>query len=147
MSQGPAGLSLDEATIEHHSGGTVLTWLRRPLLITRVTGRLTLVAARTIDNATRRLIQPGGRYLSFHDWEDLDDYDSDARRLLVEASARNRASIEQTHVLLRSRIIVAALDTARIFLKHIVPHSSRSTFEAELHKALKRNNSSAPPAP
>ena len=122
-------------------------WMRRPLLITRATGTLTVAAAQTMDLATRRLVQPGGRYQSFHDWEDLTDYESDARRLLTDASARNRAHMDRTHILLRSRLLVAALDAARMFLKHIVPYSSRAVFEDELRKALRGNlgTSSRPP--
>lgn len=140
MNQGPAGLPLEEAEIEHHSGGTVRIWLRPKLLVSQVTGRLTLVAARKLDLATLRLIQPGGRYMSFHDWEQVDDYDSEARRLLTDASARNRSHIEKVHVLIRSRIVVAALEAARGFLKHITPYSSRAQFEGELRRMLKADS-------
>lgn len=137
MERGPAGLPLEEAEVERHSGGRVCTWLRPGVLVSQVSGRLTLVAARKLDVATRKLIRPGERYMSFHDWEQVDDYDSDARQLLTDASARNRAHIDRTHILLRSRIVVAALDAARVFLKHLQPHGSRAPFEDELRKALK----------
>ena len=84
--------------------------------------------------ATQRLVRPGGRYVSFHDWEQVDDYDSDARQVLTDASARNRAYFDRTHILLRSRIVVVALDAARVFLKHLQPYSSRALFEEELRK-------------
>lgn len=149
MAKGPAGLLLDDAEADVHAKGTVHIWMRRPVLVIRATGTLTVQATRTIERATVRLVQPGGRYLSFHDWEEVEDYESEGRRILMEASARNRAHIDRTHVLLRSRLIVAALDAARIFLKHIVPYSSRALFEAELRKALQgpsREGARPPPA-
>lgn len=137
MTQGPAGLPLAEAEIESYSGGRVCVWLRPRVLVSQVSGRLTTAVAHRLDVATRKLIRPGERYLSFHDWEQVDDYDSDARQLLTEASARNRAYIDKTHILLRSRVIATALDAARVFLKHLHPYSSRAPFEDELRRALK----------
>jgi hypothetical protein len=137
MSPGPAGLPLEEAEVEVHPGVRVCTWVRPRVLITQVSGRLTVVAARKLDVATRKLIQPGVRYQSFHDWEKVDDYDSEARQLLTDASARNRQYIDRTHILIGSRIVVAALDAASVFLKHLQPYSSRALFEDELRKALR----------
>jgi len=146
MSRGPAGLPLEEAEAEIHAKGTVHVWMKRPLLVVRATGTLTVVAARAMANAAHRLVEPGGRYMSFHDWEDLTDYESEARRILTEASARHRANMERTHILLRSRLLVAALDAGRVFLKHIVAYSSRDAFEAELRMAL-QNKLGAPTRP
>lgn len=147
MSKGPAGLLLDDAEADIHAKGTIHVWMRRPVLVVRATGTLTAHAARTIDAATVRLVQPGGRYVSFHDWDDVDDYESEGRRILTDASMRNRAHLERTHILLRSRLIVAAIDAARIFLKHIVAYSSRSLFESELRKALQGSTRPEPRTP
>jgi hypothetical protein len=115
----------------------------RGILVSRVEGCLTVEGARALGNQMEQQTRADGKHLGFHDWEEMTNYDDDARVHLTEIVRRMRPQLEGVHILLRSRIVAFGVRTANIIIKVIQVHTERAPFEQALRDAILRKRVSA----
>ncbi|MEO8798896.1 MAG: hypothetical protein ABI551_13495 [Polyangiaceae bacterium] len=94
------------------SGGRLTVDVVSPrMLQTRMVGHLDLQLARQFLAILEGWVNLGGSNLvAFHDWEELVDYESEARILLTPWSKANRTKFEGIHMLIRGRAIAWGLN-------------------------------------
>ena len=73
-----------------------------------------------------------GRATGFHDWEGMETYDAECRKVLTEWTIRHRAKIEGWHILVRSKLVAMGVATASLLIGGgtIVSYTDREKFEA-----------------
>lgn len=131
-------LPIEIARTQHDAEGAVAVWMvrDRAVFVTRASGKMTVERARLIEDASLEMARLFGRYTSLHDWDDLTDYEVEARLRLVALGVRLRDAGD-VHLLVRSRIIVAAVKTAQAILKNLHLQSERDAFDQALAAALR----------
>jgi hypothetical protein len=70
--------------------------------------------------------------VGFHDWEDMNTYDAECRKVLTEWTLRHRGQIEGWHILVRSKLVAMGVATASLLIGGgvIVSYNQRDKFEA-----------------
>ena len=124
--------------------GGVEVW--RPgtgLLVTRVTGYLSLDGAQVIARTFRPQVEEDGSCTSFNDWGEMDDYDSEARVLLTRAVYELLSSVKGGHFFVRSRVVAFGVQVANVVLRRFTLHPSEASLQRELSGALENRG----PAP
>lgn len=130
--RGYPGLPLEEARVVQDARGAVAVWARTTgLLVTRALGTMSAARARTIEEGVEQIARRTPRHVAFHDWEDLTDYEVEARLRLTQLAIRFR-EVTEVHIIVRSRLIVAAVEAAGAILKNLEIHRSRSDLERAL---------------
>jgi hypothetical protein len=130
--RGYPGLPLEEARVLQDTRGAIAVWARPSgLLVTRALGKMTAAHARQLEAGVDAILRRTPRHVAFHDWEDLTDYEIEARLRLTQLAIRLR-DVSEVHLVVRSRLIVAAVDAAGAILKNLQLYASR----AELERAL-----------
>jgi hypothetical protein len=85
-----------------------------------------------------RLKQAGGKIYIFHDWMEMTGYDSQTRYRLTKWSAEYRASYEEVHLAVRSRIVAMGVQVANIALGGFMRvHTGIAGLELELARVLR----------
>ncbi len=81
-----------------------------------------------------------GRMLAFHDWEEMETYDSECRKVMTDWTLRHRHMVERGHILVRSKLVSMGVTTASLLIGSdlIVAYTQRSAFEAVLRPHLHR---------
>lgn len=142
---GYPSLTIESARTHHDAEGALALWVLsdRALIVSRARGKMTVPRARMIEDAAEEMARTAGRYTALHDWEELSDYEIEARLRLVAAGVRlrNRGNV---HLLVRSRLIFAAVRAAQAILDNLRVHEARASFEAEL---VQRTHAARPPPP
>lgn len=123
-----------------HDGRNVLHIWRpaRTLLVTRVEGLFTVEGGLAVVAAFRRTVAEDGRAVVLHDWELMTDYDAEARIGLTRAAIELIRSVDASHLLVRSRVVAAAVNAANLVLQILEVHNSRADFHAVVREALAR---------
>lgn len=118
--------------------GTVLVWEPAPrLYVTRVVGVLTADGAQAIETAGRRAIAKfGGNQVIFHDWEDMTDYEPEARTRLTNVGLELTRQTEVIHLLTRSTVVRLAVKAASLVIRTMRTHDDRRSFESDLRRTL-----------
>ncbi len=120
--------------------GTMFMWRPAPkLFVSRVEGHFSVAHVHAMIAANRRVITEDKRVVGYHDWEGMTDYDAEARSVITRFGAEVKSVNDGTFILLRSKIIVAAVQAANILLRNITAYSERDAFEAALRDAVRRN--------
>jgi hypothetical protein len=103
-----------------------------------MTGNLDLNLAREFLAHLERWVRLGGQGLmAFHDWELVEDYDTEARNLLTPWSKLNRPKFERVHMLVRSRALAWGIRIVNSITNDVmVAHHSRDSFEEARRRAL-----------
>jgi hypothetical protein len=130
---------LPHADAQHYrtDRGEARVWTPRGgLVVTQVTGQLSIGAATAVASAVRRIAMSGVRVTNVHDWEGMTDYEPQARVILTEAGRDLQKQIEMNHILLGSRIVTLAVQAASLVIPNIKVHPSRATFEATLRRSM-----------
>jgi hypothetical protein len=125
--------------------GGVEVW--RPatgLLVTRVTGYLSLDGAQVIASTFRPQVAEDGWCMSFNDWGQMDDYDGEARTLLTRAVYDLLSHVKGGHFFVRSRVVAFGVQVANVVLRPFTLHPSEASLQRELSGAL-ANRGRAPP--
>lgn len=107
------------------------------LLTSKMTGRLNVPLAQEFLNHLDAWVKLGGDHLmAFHDWEAVEDYDTDARTLLTPWSKQHRPKFDRVHMLVRGRTLAWGISIVNSITNDvIVAHHSRGTFEDALRRA------------
>ncbi len=130
------GLPIEDARITRGANGAMALWTKPSgLVITRAVGKMTTSCARALEDATEQMVRARPTHVALHDWEELTDYEIEARLRLTQLAVTYR-NVTVSHILVRSRIIVAAVDAAQAILKNLHVHGTRTAFEAELQRHL-----------
>ncbi len=78
-----------------------------------------------------------GPLLIFHDWQDVQRYDPEAKTLLRRWAEHHNDAFEVCHYLLRSKILTMVIAVASLALRRdLVATSERAKFEALLQRSL-----------
>ena len=101
------------------------------LIFTKMSGSLDLALAQHFTATIDAWLKPRrGTLFGFHDWEGVQDYDSEARLLLTPWTKLQGPRFERIHMLLRSRALVWGLKLVNSLTgDHVTPHHSRATFD------------------
>jgi hypothetical protein len=130
-------LSSRSAQVVSTPTGTLKFWRPgRGILVTQISGVLTDGMASVLEAVGRRLHAEDGRATSFHDWEELIDYEAASRVRLTELMRQLLASSDGTNVLVRARMIVLAVDAARVASPQLRVYEDRAAFEVALRDTL-----------
>lgn len=119
--------------------GTLSIWLPRPgLLATHASGHLSLAQIHAIIAAGDQT-RGEGTLLAFHDFFEVQTYDSAARTAMTAWGFRIRASVERVHFAIGSRLVRMGISVASMALGGmLVTYDAVAPFEAELTDALTR---------
>ena len=82
--------------------------------LTRSRGHLSLPMVQGWMEAIEPELQRGVVFDSFHDWEEMESYDSEARRVLTGWALRSRANVRTTTFLVSSRLVAMGVSTASL---------------------------------
>jgi hypothetical protein len=101
------------------------------LLTTTMSGRLDVPLARHFLACLDAWVKPSASgLLAFHDWERLEDYDSQARDLLMPWAKAHRPKFEAVHMLVRNRAIAWGIQIANHLTDgNMTTHHQRESFE------------------
>lgn len=119
--------------------GTLYLWRpARGLLVTCVVGVLRTDAAAAIETSVLKSASDEGRNISFHDWEEMTNYDSESRVRLTAAAQHALKHCAGIHFLVRSPIVALGVRTANLMLGgRCTLHPSRAAFERALRQLLR----------
>lgn len=125
--------------------GTVRAWHPAPgVLATSAEGVLLDEAAAKIEQMARRMAAEHGTIVGFHDWERLQNYETEARiRLTGLVRSLGRQS-ESASFLVQSRIVALGIHAASILVPGLLVYTRRSEFEDALEQAVRRRMSAGP---
>ncbi len=122
------------------SSGKIRVWtLARNLYVTQGEGHMQDDHAAFLEEyGEERLRRAGGKIYIFHDWMEMTGYDSKTRYKMTTWSAEHRASFEEVHLAVRSRIVAMGVQVANIALGGFMrAHTGIATLELELARVLR----------
>lgn len=123
--------------IHRSAKGTVSLWDPAPgIVFSYVTDVLTAEGALAIETATRRSMARFGPQIIFHDWDEMTDYETEARAQLTQFGMEARKSFDGVHMLVRSKIVQFGVQAANLVVRRIQLYEARAPFEAALRRAL-----------
>ena len=133
----PKGVS---HTFTKDTGTITTTTYGSRLVLVRITGHLDLEITPHLMRPIDRVMHSGLRVVVFHDWGEVESYESKVRTQLTEWALKNRQQIEAVHVLQRSRMVAMAVSVANLALGGMLnSYMDRARFEKafiEVHKTL-----------
>ncbi len=107
------------------------------VLASRLTGMGSGPVADRIVAFGDALLRQVPRIWIFHDFTDVNGYQSDARKRLVAWGVDRRNAIAVTHVLFRSKLVSMGVGLARVLLRgQLEGHADRARFDAALGKTI-----------
>jgi hypothetical protein len=120
------------------SRGELTVWMPAPgILVTRASGHIDGAIAAHFIEAGNAVIQRDGKLAGFHDWAEVNTYDSAARSRLTSWGHDVRASVREVHFLTASKILSMGIAVASILLRDMLTaHRDRAEFESALRAAL-----------
>jgi len=117
--------------------GTVRTWHPAPtVFVNRIEGFLTVQGARAINVAARRVIASDGRLIVFQDWEEMTDFEREARIEMTRVGTELRRYVDGSYFLLRSRILKLAVQVGNVILGNLKVLPSRAAMEQLLRATV-----------
>lgn len=136
----PSDLAGEPTEVHRAPNGTMFMWRPAPrVFLTRVEGHFSAAHANAIITLNRRMIAEEKRFASFHDWEGMSNYDAEARNALTGFGVEVKSTSDGVHILLTSKLIVAAVQAANVLIRNITAYSDRNAFETALRDAVRRN--------
>lgn len=115
-------------------------WRPAPkVFLSRVEGHFSAAHANGIITVNRRILAEEKRFITFHDWEWMTNYDAEARSTLTSFGVEVKSASDGVHILLTSKLIVAAVQAANVLIRNITAYSDRERFEIALRDAVRRN--------
>jgi hypothetical protein len=108
------------------------------ILVTRVTGHLSLEGAQAIARTFRPQIADDGWCISFNDWGRMDDYDGEARVLLTRAVYELLSYVRGGHFFVRSRTVAFGVQVANVVLRRFTVHPSEASLQRALFFSVRR---------
>lgn len=136
----PSFSYLPAAQAQTHRSERTLLYLWHPapgVIVTRVEGHYTGEAAAFANAFTLRHAKTDPRLLFLHDWWELDDYDRQARELLVAVGSEIAPVTDRNHILLRSKLVAFGVQAASFILRNIITYTDRAPFERALAEAVR----------
>lgn len=109
--------------------------------MTRIDGHADLAVARFYIARAQREMLTERRLRVFHDWSGLTGYDPDAREALREFGAANDDTRVRVHLLVRSKIVSMAIQTASLVMRReFHATSDAAVFEQWIEKTLRQGS-------
>jgi hypothetical protein len=106
--------------------------------VTRARGHLSLAMAEGWMACIEPQLRRGVIYDSFHDWEAMTSYDSEARRVLTTWALRSKRNVRTTTFLVASRLVAMGVSTASLATTLVGMTMSATRVRAEFEAALTR---------
>ncbi len=107
------------------------------LFVTQFSGRLSVALAECITAYSDERLARGGSCLGFHDWEEMLQYDRDARAHLMAWTLRMRERIEALHFLVSSKFVHMGVTVGNLTLgMSLQAYTARDRFDAALRHAM-----------
>lgn len=127
----------DQAESFHSPECTVQLWRpTRGVFASRIRGVMKPDAELALEMMMRRVAAEDQRFVAFHDWEKMTDYDTESRVRLTRAVLDIRKSVEAAHLLVSSRIVALGVQAANLVVKILTVHTTRGTFDTALRDAV-----------
>ena len=106
------------------------------MLITRLRGFGSIECVRFYTDRAEQEMHTGP-LLIFHDWQDVQGYDPEAKNLLKSWAKRHSKAFEVCHYLIRSKILTMVIAVASLTLgRDLIATSERAEFEAKIRRSL-----------
>lgn len=126
---------------ERDEQGALEIFLPKPgVLITRASGRLSGQMAHAWIGAIDPMFRRGMVMTTFHDWDEMESYDSSARRLLTGWLLANTKMVSRAEFLVSSKIVSMGLSAANLATTlaglSMTSHTVRAEFEQAVMRAL-----------
>jgi hypothetical protein len=119
--------------------GTLALWAATPsLVVGRVRGHLEDAFVDAMLAQGEASLRAEGKTRTYHDWEESTGYTPIARLRLTEWTLRHLGSMQEMHILVRSRLLAMGVEVARLTLggRVLVPYVDRRLYENHLLTAL-----------
>ncbi len=97
------------------------------------------LANRMLEHAEQRLATTLGSFVAFHDWSELDSYDTAVRLRLTGWVLRHRKRFDSIHILCQSKLVAMGVSVANLTLDRFLNHydnSRRSHYEEALRTTI-----------
>jgi len=128
--------------VEEHVSevGRLVAWQVSPQVwVSKAQGRMQLGHAEAWMRLGDRMVATGLPFAGFHDWTEMESYDSETRRLLTDWSLAHRAQFIEVHLAVRSRLVRMGVTVANLALGNfMVTHESVDTMEKAFLETLAR---------
>jgi hypothetical protein len=84
--------------------------------------------------AMAKTLGRGRKSVGFHEWSELPNYDSNARKRLTEWVLQQRSNMVEHHILVRSKLLAMGVSTASMLIGgHVITsYTDRASFERAL---------------
>ena len=106
------------------------------VFLSEIQGRGTVGVVGTIIHYGEQMLGAGRRLLVFHDWELMNGYDAEAKKVLTDWTQRITPYWDGSHILFASPIIAMAVSVAGLTMRgKLVSYSSRKSFERAFAQA------------
>ncbi len=106
------------------------------LVIQKAEGHATAAIAQTMIQRLSAILAMG-RIVIFDDWEGMTGYDTDARTIVSDWTRTNLGSIDQIHILVRSKLVAMAISVSNLTTNNIsTSYTKREKFEYALAEAI-----------
>jgi len=129
-----------DAEIIQSPFGTVWVWCPvTGVLVTQIKGVLSAQAAAKLAEIIRRLTAQFGRHEHFNDWEEMTNYDGEARTVMTSTALSIRKDCEHVHLLVRSKAVALGVKVASAVVPNLTSHVDRATFESALTASIARH--------
>lgn len=134
-------LPASRAQVVRSPTGSIHIWRpARGLFVTHIEGVMKLDGALAVETNMRRVAAEDGRFRAFHDWAGMTDYETEGRLRLTRAVLDVRKSVEESHLLVSSRLVALGVQAANLVVKILIVHTARPAFQNKLREAIHRRS-------
>lgn len=136
------GGPIPDATVTGEQGGITLQNPAPGVVVSEAFGHATLpIGAKIVEFVSLAMVQHPDGALIFHDWRRVEGYDTEVRRMLVEAGKRDRAHTRAINILVRSKVLAMGLSVAGLALGALTAYRDSFAFTRALDAAIESRGS------
>jgi len=109
--------------VEEHVSevGSLTAWQVAPQVwASKTHGRMQVAHAEAWMKVGNRMVATGLPFSGFHDWLEMESYDSETRKLLTDWSLAHRAQMIEVHLAVRSRLVRMGVTVANLALGNLM---------------------------
>ncbi|MCX7808851.1 MAG: hypothetical protein N2515_09595, partial [Deltaproteobacteria bacterium] len=103
-----------------------------------VQGHADLALAKHLMEAFDRVAADWSPVESFHDWQGVQSYDSEARDAYIQWAQGHRPKVLRVHILTGSKLVAMAVAVAKLKLDYLEPYTDQKAFEERKFEAIWR---------
>jgi hypothetical protein len=136
------GGPIPDATVTEEQGSITLQNPAPGVVVSEASGHASLpIGEKIVEFVSRVMLQHPDGALIFHDWRRVEGYDTEVRRLLVEAGKKDREHVRAINILVRSKVLAMGLSVAGLALGTLTAYRDGLAFRRALEAAVESRGS------